>query len=181
VSFFCSVSDESAANCSSSRLGILPSLTGGDLIYIPKFDPVRAGGKLRATMEASIHREMGYNATMRIRCSTGSSALPPVCHLPPSLELLLTSKLSPFRHDSRSPPNRLLWLLPPTLPDRPRIRFSLLLLCHRHLPPARWTCYIRTLTCCLPGRRALHCSEWRASSQSTQPAGAGDDASRKRV
>lgn len=63
-----------------NRAGVLPSLSGGDLYYIPKFDPVRAGGRLRSTMDSVIHREMGYNATMRVRCSTGASFPPRLNH-----------------------------------------------------------------------------------------------------
>ncbi|CED84222.1 transport protein sec24 [Phaffia rhodozyma] len=54
-----------------ATLGALPHTTGGDLFFLPKFDPVRGGGRMRAAMEQFVHRETGYNATLKIRCSTG--------------------------------------------------------------------------------------------------------------
>ena len=54
-----------------ATLSILTAVTGGDLFYLPKFDPVRMGGRLRASLEQVLLRETVFNATMIIRCSTG--------------------------------------------------------------------------------------------------------------
>ena len=69
--------------------GILPAITGGDLFYLPKFEPVRMGGRLRAALEQVLLRETVSNATMIIRCCTGSSlslfTLLSSIYCPPSL------------------------------------------------------------------------------------------------
>lgn len=54
-----------------ATVGTLSGLTGGDMFFHPRFDPVRDGVKLDAQIKRAILRESGYNATMRIRCSNG--------------------------------------------------------------------------------------------------------------
>ncbi|KAL7416970.1 hypothetical protein BDY24DRAFT_426217 [Mrakia frigida] len=54
-----------------ATIGILSAITGGDLFYLPKFEPVRMGGRLRAALEQVLLRETVSNATMIIRCCTG--------------------------------------------------------------------------------------------------------------
>ena len=51
--------------------GVLPGLTGGELFFHPRFEPVRDGNKLRAEIKRVVQRETGYSVTMRIRCSNG--------------------------------------------------------------------------------------------------------------
>ncbi|GAA6050283.1 hypothetical protein JCM3770_002770 [Rhodotorula araucariae] len=55
----------------AATLGALPGLTGGDLFFHPRFDPVRDGKVLRAELSKVIQRETAYSVTMRIRCSNG--------------------------------------------------------------------------------------------------------------
>ncbi|GAA6001017.1 uncharacterized protein JCM10292_006332 [Rhodotorula paludigena] len=55
----------------AATLGALPGLTGGDLFFHPRFDPVRDGKALRAELARVLHRETAYSVTMRIRCSNG--------------------------------------------------------------------------------------------------------------
>ncbi|KAL8280889.1 hypothetical protein RQP46_006568 [Phenoliferia psychrophenolica] len=54
-----------------ASLGVLPGITGGELFFHPRFEPVRDGGKLRAEIKRVAQRETGYSVTMRIRCSNG--------------------------------------------------------------------------------------------------------------
>lgn len=54
-----------------ASLGVLPGLTGGELFFHPRFEPVRDGAKLRAEIKRVVRRETGYSVTMRIRCSNG--------------------------------------------------------------------------------------------------------------
>lgn len=57
----------------AATLGALPGLTGGDLFFHPRFDPVRDGKVLRAELSKVLQRETAYSVTMRIRCSNGAS------------------------------------------------------------------------------------------------------------
>lgn len=58
-----------------ASLGVLPGLTGGELFFYPRFEPVRDGAKLRAEIRRVAERETGYSVTMRIRCSNGTACL----------------------------------------------------------------------------------------------------------
>lgn len=53
--------------------GALPGLTGGDLFFHPRFDPIRDGLVLRAEIARVLQRETAYSVTMRIRCSNGKA------------------------------------------------------------------------------------------------------------
>ncbi|BGO91181.1 hypothetical protein NBRC10512_005725 [Rhodotorula toruloides] len=55
----------------AATLGALPGLTGGDLFFHPRFNPVRDGRTLRAELGRVLQRETAYSVTMRIRCSNG--------------------------------------------------------------------------------------------------------------
>ncbi|GAA5924616.1 hypothetical protein JCM3775_005423 [Rhodotorula graminis] len=55
----------------AATLGALPGLTGGDLFFHPRFDPVRDGKVLRAELSKVLQRETAYSVTMRVRCSNG--------------------------------------------------------------------------------------------------------------
>lgn len=46
-------------------------MTGGESFYLPKFDPVRDNERLRGSLEKVLHQKFAWNATLRIRCSTG--------------------------------------------------------------------------------------------------------------
>lgn len=54
-----------------ATIGLLPGLTGGELYFHPRFDPVRDGVKLHSQIQRCVLREAGYNVTMRVRCSNG--------------------------------------------------------------------------------------------------------------
>lgn len=53
------------------HLGVLAGITGGELFFHPRFDPIREGNKLRNELKSVVSRETGYSVTMRIRCSNG--------------------------------------------------------------------------------------------------------------
>jgi len=85
--------------------GVLPSLTGGDLFFHPRFDPVRDGKLLREEIGRVVKRETAYSVTMRIRCSNGE------------LSLALASGVTKLRvsiHFHRSSNFGSLWKLLPT-------------------------------------------------------------------
>lgn len=53
-------------------------MTGGDLFFHPRFDPVRDGKVLRAELSKVLQRETAYSVTMRVRCSNGASSVLPL-------------------------------------------------------------------------------------------------------
>jgi protein transport protein SEC24 len=55
-----------------TALGVVASMTGGDVFYHPKFDPSRDESALDAQLRRLITRMTGFNCTMRVRCSNGS-------------------------------------------------------------------------------------------------------------
>lgn len=55
--------------------GVLTGLTGGEIYFHPRFDPVRDGRTVRAEMKGLVERETACSVTMRIRCSNGKSYL----------------------------------------------------------------------------------------------------------
>lgn len=57
-----------------ASLGVLAGLTGGDVFFYPRFDPVRDAIKLRSQIERVLTRETAYCVTARIRCSEGTFA-----------------------------------------------------------------------------------------------------------
>lgn len=54
-----------------ASLGVLAGLTGGDVFFHPRFDPVRDGTKLQSQIKRTLTRETASCVTMRIRCSEG--------------------------------------------------------------------------------------------------------------
>lgn len=58
-----------------ASLGVLAGLTGGDVYFHPRFDPVRDGIKLQSQIKRVLTRETGYGVTMRVRCSEGKCRL----------------------------------------------------------------------------------------------------------
>jgi len=54
-----------------ASIGTLASLTGGELFFHPKFNPVRDRDNLHDEIKRTLTRETAYNATIRIRCSNG--------------------------------------------------------------------------------------------------------------
>jgi protein transport protein SEC24 len=54
-----------------ASLGVLSGLTGGDVFFHPRFDPVRDGLKLQSQLSRVLSRETAYSVTMRIRASEG--------------------------------------------------------------------------------------------------------------
>lgn len=61
-----------------ASISALCGTTGGDIYFHPRFDPVRDGIKLEGQIQRTVLREVGYNATVRLRCSNGLS---PTQHL----------------------------------------------------------------------------------------------------
>lgn len=53
-----------------ATLGVISSLTGGDVRYYPNFSPSEAG-KVTYQLDHDLHREAGFDGVLRIRCSDG--------------------------------------------------------------------------------------------------------------
>ncbi|CAO1628429.1 unnamed protein product [Sympodiomycopsis kandeliae] len=54
-----------------ASIGTMACTTGGDIYFHPRFDLVRDTLKLQAQVQRAVLREVGYNATLRLRCSNG--------------------------------------------------------------------------------------------------------------
>lgn len=57
-----------------ATLGVLSGLTGGEVYFQPRFDPVRDGSRMRSQLSRLMTSELGTSVTLRIRCSEGMSA-----------------------------------------------------------------------------------------------------------
>ncbi len=55
--------------------GIVPSLTGGQIYYLPRFDAVRDRIVFRSHLQRLMRRMVGYNCTARVRTSKGRLTL----------------------------------------------------------------------------------------------------------
>ncbi|KAK0473732.1 hypothetical protein IW261DRAFT_1503103 [Armillaria novae-zelandiae] len=52
-------------------IGAVPSLSGGDIYFYPRFDTKRDGVVLRSQLQRLMRRMVGYNCMVRVRCSKG--------------------------------------------------------------------------------------------------------------
>jgi protein transport protein SEC24 len=55
--------------------GIVPKLSGGDIFFHPKYDPERDFVILASQIRRLVDRETGYQATLRLRCTTGKKSI----------------------------------------------------------------------------------------------------------
>lgn len=58
-------------SCDIASVGTLSTVTGGELFFHPKFNPVRDRDTLADELKRVVTRETVYNATVRVRCSNG--------------------------------------------------------------------------------------------------------------
>jgi hypothetical protein len=58
-----------------ATVGVLSALSGGDTHYFPNYNALREGIQFAHNFKHSIHREQGYRAALRLRCSNGKSFL----------------------------------------------------------------------------------------------------------
>ena len=54
-----------------ASVSVLAATTGGETFFHPKFNPVRDRPSLQHEIKRTLTRETGYNATIRVRCSSG--------------------------------------------------------------------------------------------------------------
>ncbi|KAF9927569.1 COPII coat Sec23p-Sfb3p heterodimer component, partial [Linnemannia zychae] len=54
-----------------ASLGCLSSITGGESFMFPNFNSTRDGAKFKGNLAKLVARPFGYNALLRVRCSTG--------------------------------------------------------------------------------------------------------------
>ncbi|CAM0137524.1 unnamed protein product [Umbelopsis sp. WA50703] len=59
------------AHMDITTIGLLASLTGGDVHYLPNFNHNNDGAKLAYDMKHSLMKQTGHNGVVRIRCSNG--------------------------------------------------------------------------------------------------------------
>lgn len=92
-----------------ATIGALALTTGGDIYFHPRFLPERDQHVVRSEVSRVLTRPMGYNCTMRVRCSTGlsvSTHLGPFQQSSPSDLTIATSHadntvLATFTHSGR--------------------------------------------------------------------------------
>jgi protein transport protein SEC24 len=68
--------DVSFAGIDHTFAGIVPTLTGGDVFFHPRFNPVTDAPTLYAELRRVLTRTTGYNASLKIRCSPGLRIAP---------------------------------------------------------------------------------------------------------
>lgn len=54
-------------------IGVVPGLTGGDIFFHPRFNPVRDAAVLESQLRRVFHRKAGYNCSLKVRCSSSLS------------------------------------------------------------------------------------------------------------
>lgn len=58
-------------NVDVATLGVVSTMTGGDVRYYPNFNGNNESNKIAYQLDHDVHRETGYDGVVRIRCSDG--------------------------------------------------------------------------------------------------------------
>ncbi|KAI7875629.1 hypothetical protein K492DRAFT_210828 [Lichtheimia hyalospora FSU 10163] len=96
-----------------ATLGVMSSLTGGDVRYYPNFTPNEAG-KISYQLDHDLHREAGFDGVLRIRCSDGLQVVDHYgnCHMSTYTDMDLAgidqdkAMAAVLKHDSKLDVNR---------------------------------------------------------------------------
>ncbi|ORX60553.1 hypothetical protein DM01DRAFT_1332696 [Hesseltinella vesiculosa] len=97
-----------------ATLAVLPELTGGDVRFYPNFNFTADATIVQHQLDHDVHRELGYDGVLRIRCSDGLQVIDHYgnCHMSTYTDMELAgidedkAMAAVLKHDSKLDPNR---------------------------------------------------------------------------